>query len=271
MEVFGSDLILGDFRLSDHGLILASYEYTGVSEDNLGMTKETIEQYVGDKPTPIYLGEKYTDKLKPQITLVKNPCAYNGDDMFFSEKECHNIFRLLTCVKGYQWMKVINDSDKDEIWFKAKINDISVKRVRGMVSGIILQMECDSCYGYSTETVISLDFTANKSIKIYSNTDDLNNYIYPTFTIKPKSDCSVLQIKNVTDNFTTEISNVKANETITIDSKNEIITSSLSHSLLLNDFNLNWIRLLPDENEITVNVNARLTYTYRVPRKVVLL
>ena len=37
MEVFGSDLILGEFRL-----ILASFEYTGASDDNLGMMRNTI-------------------------------------------------------------------------------------------------------------------------------------------------------------------------------------------------------------------------------------
>ena len=42
MEVFGSDLILGEFRLSDYGMVLASFEYTGVSDDNLGMMRNTI-------------------------------------------------------------------------------------------------------------------------------------------------------------------------------------------------------------------------------------
>ena len=42
MEVFGSDLILGEFRLSDYGMILASFEYAGVSDDNLGMMRYTI-------------------------------------------------------------------------------------------------------------------------------------------------------------------------------------------------------------------------------------
>lgn len=270
IEVFGSDLILGEFRLSDYGMILASFEYSGVSEDNIGMTRSTIEEYLGDNPIPVYLGDKYTDKIRPQVTFVKNPCMYHDNKMYFTEKECRNIFRTMTGIHGYQWMKIINDTDEDDIWYKAKINDVNVKKVNGMVAGIILTMECDSCFGYSNETNIDLNLTKNKPTKIYSNTDDLHNYIYPVFTIKASS-AGTLQIKNNTDNWITEIKNVKVNEVITIDSKNEIISSSISHQLLLNDFNLNWIRLLPDENEYVINQNAKITFSYRVPRKVVIL
>jgi len=270
MEVFGSDLILGEFRLSDYGMVLASFEYTGVSDDNLGMTRSTIEEYLGDSPIPVYLGDKYTDKLRPQITFVKDPKMYSGNAMYLSEKECRNVFRTMTGIHGYQWLKVINDDDEDDIWFRAKINDVNVKRVNGKVAGIILMMECDSCFGWSSETNIELSFTANTPIRIHSNTDDLHNYICPVVTIKARTSGNLI-ITNITDNWITEIKNVRANEVITIDSKNEIISSSISHDLLLNDFNLNWMRLLPDENEIKINQNAYVTFTYRVPRKVVLL
>lgn len=270
MEVFGNDLILGEFRLSDHGMMLASFEYDGSSDDSLGMTRTTIEEFLGDNPIPVYLGDKYTDKLRPQITIVKNPCMYSDDKMPFSEKDCRNIFRTMTGIRGYQWMKVVNDSDEDDIWFRAKINDVSVKRINGVVYGIILSMECDSCFGWSNETNIDLNFSANKSIKIYSNTDDLYNYIYPIVKITAKSN-GTLQLRNITDNQITEIKNVKANETITIDSKKEIISSSMPHNLLLNDFNLKWVKLLPDENEYITNQNARVIFSYRVPRKVVIL
>ena len=68
-----------------------------------------------------------------------------------------------------------------------------------------------------------------------------------------------------------EIKNVRNGEIITINSKAEVITSSMDHDLLLNDFNLNWIRLKPDANELIANMDSRITFKYRVPRKVVLL
>lgn len=270
MEVFGKDLILGEFRLSDHGMMLASFDFDGESEDETGITIETVEEFIGDNPIPKYLGDKYSNKIKPKVTFIKDPCTY-GASTYFSEKECRNILRSVTGIRGYQWMKVVNDESEDDIWFRSKINNISFKRINGNIVGLILDMECDSPFGWSTETIIDLDFKADKSIRIFSNTDDVYNYIYPTVSIKFNSDGD-FTISNITDNRLSEIKNVKSGEIITIDSKNEVITSSIDHELLLNDFtNMNWVRLLPDANELMTNMDARITFKYRVPRKVVLL
>ena len=287
MEVFGKDLILGQFRLSDHGMMLASFDSSGESEDDTGISISTIEEFIGGNPTPKYLGDKYTDKIKPKITFVKDPCTH-GVNMYFSEKECRNILRTLTGIRGYQWMKVVNDGNEDDIWFRSKIVSISSKRVGSNIVGLILDMECDSPFGWSAETLIDLNFEANKPIRIFSNTDDLYNYIYPvvTITFSFEGDSTKdFTLENITDNRKSEIKNVRNGEKITIDSKNEVITSEIDgvkndedttsphiHKLLLNDFtNMNWIRLLPDANELVTNMNARITFRYRVPRKVVLL
>lgn len=269
MEVFGKDLILGQFRLSDHGMMLASFESSGESEDETGISISTIEEFVGDNPTPKYLGDKYSDKIRPKVTFVKDPCSY-GVNMYFSEKECRNILRTLTGIRGYQWMKIVNNDSEDDIWFRSKIVKISSKKVGGNIVGLILEMESDAPNGYSQETVIDLNFKANKPIRIFSNTDDLYNYIYPTVSIKFNSDGD-FKLENITDNRSSVIKNVKKGEVITIDSKNEVITSSIAHDLLLNDFtDMNWIRLLPDANELVTNMDAKITFRYRVPRKVVL-
>ena len=41
MNLFGEDMIIGDFRLSDYGLILGSFEDVSDVEDELGMNYET--------------------------------------------------------------------------------------------------------------------------------------------------------------------------------------------------------------------------------------
>ena len=268
LDVFGRDFILGNFRASDYGLILATFENNGVSDNNIGMSTDTSEVFVGTNPIPIYSGDRHNEKLRPTITLCRNPSVFSGDKMYFSQKECRMILRLISGIKGYQWMKVCDKYDEDDIWYKAKINQITYKVISGRIAGIILEMECDSFYGYSTENHIMINAQANTSFYIFNNTDDLLNYVYPIVYITPVSDCE-LQLTNKTENWISEISNVKQNEKISIDSKNEIITSSsTSHNLLMNDFNLQWIRLLPDKNEYTVNVNAMIEFVFRVPRKV---
>lgn len=70
IEILNKDLILGNCRISDYGLMVGSFNYNGESEDDIGMSVSTTEEFIGQNPTPIYLGQKYTDKLKLQITLM---------------------------------------------------------------------------------------------------------------------------------------------------------------------------------------------------------
>lgn len=267
MEIFGKDLILGNFRLSDYGLILASFDYNGESEDDIGFSTNTIETFVGNEPVPIYLGEKYSDKLKPIIAICKCPEMNLGDKMYFTEKDCREILRIIGSMRGYQWMKVDGYSENEDIWFRSKVNKVSYQRVGGHVVGLIFEMECDSHYGYSRENVIRINAKADKPFYIFNNTDDWRNYVLPIVHITTSSDCN-LQFINKTENWLTKIENVKASEKITIDSKNEIINSNIEHDLLLNDFNLQWIKLLPSKNEYTINVDATVEFVFREPRKV---
>lgn len=266
IEILTNDLILGDFSASDYGLIIGSFTYSGESQDTIGMDISTIEEYVGYNPIPTYLGQKYTNKLALQITLVKNFYTYSYKNIYFSEKDCRWILRKLTGIKGYQWLKLITNELDEDLWYKARINSVSYERIGGHVAGIILNMECDSCFAWSGEKIITIQAKANQSFFVYNNTDDLSNYVYPIVSILSSSD-GTLYITNKIDNRVSEIKNVKKNEKIVIDSQHEIITST-NHELLLDDFNLCWIRLLPDKNEYICNKNAVITMKFRVPRKV---
>ena len=267
MEVFANDFILGEFRASDYGLVVASFSSSGESEYEIGFTPAVIEKFVGQEPVPVYLGQKYEEKLQPTITIIKNPCIYQGKDLNFSEKELRNMAREFTGIKGYQWLKIINDTE-DNIWYRARINKLSYKRVRGYVVGLILELMCDSCFAWSEEYDISINAKANKKFFMFNNTDDFNSYVYPVVELSSIGSESIT-LTNLTDNNReTEIINLKGNEKITIDSKNEIISSSIEHSLLLDDFNLHWVRLVPEKNEYISNVDAMIRFKFRVPRKI---
>lgn len=232
------------------------------------MTSSTIEEYIGSNPVPIYLGEKYTDKLRPQITLVKNPNIFRNN-LYFSEKDCRNILRIFTGLKHYQWMKLLIQDPDEDFYYRAKLSTVSYKRIGQRIAGIILNFECDSCFAWSKENIISINAKANQCFYIYNNTDDLSSYIYPFVSIRSSSAAETLTITNISDtNWKCEIRNIKENELITIDSKHQIITSDLQHENLLNDFNLGWPRLIPEKNQYISNADIIITMKFRVPRKV---
>lgn len=63
MEIFAKDLLLGEFKASDYGLYVASFDNNGASENEYNITPSTIEEYIGHNAIPIYLGQKYSGKF----------------------------------------------------------------------------------------------------------------------------------------------------------------------------------------------------------------
>lgn len=268
MNLFGEDVIIGDFRLSDYGLMLAEFDSeSSKEEEELGMDHETLEEFVGHNPVPVYLGAKYQNKLKPQITIIKDVDV--SSDLYFTEHECREILRQLTGYKGYKNMQ-IRAYDFDElIYFNVRITKVFYKKVASRVVGIILQLECDSQFAWSKEFNISYNVKSGETIRIYNRSDDLYNYLYPKVIISPFSTIQTLEIKNISDdNWTTTISDISNEEIITMDSKNEILQSSNKNRIIMNDFNMHFIRLVPGENQILSNSDITITFNFRIPRKV---
>ncbi|MCI8597929.1 MAG: hypothetical protein HFJ10_05745 [Lachnospiraceae bacterium] len=271
MDLFGKDMVIGDFKLSDYGLMLASFGSGSANdEEDLGMSYETVETYIGSNPVPVYLGAKYTSKLKPQATIVKNGCnAYNTSHLYFNEHECREILRQLTGFRGYKKMQIYSYEFDELLYFNVRITNVSYRKIANKVAGIILQMECDSQFAWSKEYTQVYHVTSDTPIMFFNTSDDLNNYLFPIVTITSPSPIANLEIKNISDeNWTSVIKNVSADERIVMDCKNEILTSSISDKVILNDFNMHFIRLIAGKNEIQVNANATLIFHFRVPRKV---
>lgn len=265
MEIFCNDWMLGDFQASDYGLLVTSFSSSNSSDDETGISLSIQEEFIGHNPVPVYIGQEYSDKLKPQVTLVKNPSVFRND-VYFTGNDCRAILRKVIGYNGYQWMRLINDNADENLWYKAKVVNVSYQRMGSRVAGIILEMECDSCFAWSEEYVVNINAMANQPFRIYNNTDDLYNYVLPITTVTPTSSGEISIINN-TENWETKISNVSATEVLTMDSKNELLSSSQAHSSLLNDFNLHYIRLVPGRNEFVINQDAAVQFKYRVPRK----
>lgn len=266
IEVFSQDFIFGNFRASDYGLILVSFNYNSDADNELGIAPTVIEEFIGYNPVPIYLGQKYENKLELSISVMKNPCIFS--DVYFTEKELRSILRITTGQKYYQWLKLFNQKIDEDLWYRARISNVSYKKVGGNIIGIIFTMSCDSAFAWSNENNINIKAKPGQHFYIHNNTDDLYNYIYPYIEIISTFGDDIT-VTNISDNnWTSEIQNVKSNEKITIDSQKEIITSNIEHVSLLNDFNLHYFRLIPDKNEYVSNTDIQIVFKYRVPRKV---
>lgn len=270
MNLFGKDVIIGNFKFSDHGLMLASFDNPD-EEEELGMDYETTEEFIGNNPVPVYLGSKYSNKLTFTMSIIKDICHvnYNGEEQYFSEHDCREILRELTGFRGYKEMQVLKDEVDELYYFNVRTNKVSYKKINGKVVGILLEMECDSQFAWSKEYLYTYELTPDKKMVFVNISDDLNNYLLPEITIVPKNDISKLDIINITDNnWTSTLKNISSNEIITMDSKNQILKTTKPDRIILNDFNLHFIRFVSGRNELTVNEDCTIKLKFRVPRKV---
>lgn len=254
---------------SDFGLTLASFDYSGSEENDLALKSDTQEKYIGYNPIPVYLGAKYTSKLRPTITLVKDTANLNkNNSKYFTEHECRYILRELTSEEGYQWVQIYHNTLDELMYYYARINNIRYKKIMDEVVGIIIEMECDSPFAWSKEFRYSYDIKANVPLTFYNTSDILNDYLLPTVMIRSSSAVPKLILTNKSDNNrVTELTSIDANEIITMNSKNEVL-SIPSKEYPLNYFNLKWFRLVSGKNEIISNHDINITFRYRVARKV---
>ena len=264
MNIWPEDFIYGEFRASDMGLIPGRFDGSpDFTEDEIGMSLNINEEFIGNKVVPVHISTAHSGKLLLSITLVKNPCIYKDDDSF-NEYELRGIMRKIS--KKYQWTRAVNTDTCEDIWFRCVVDNVFYNRLGNKVYGVTLSLQCDSLFGYSNENKIVINAEANKPFYVFNNTDELEEYVLPIVEIKALGG-GTLSIENNEDNRVFEINNVEDGEILFVDNKNKILKSSEPHSILLNDFNMNWIRLLPDKNTFVSNMNCRIEFVFRVPRK----
>ena len=270
IDIFGQDAIIGDFQLSNYGLILASFENPNSKDEDIGMNHNTIEEYIGHDPIPVYLGSSFNSKLRPTATLVKDPYLYiNESDKYFSEHECREVLRQLTGFRGYKQMQIFSYKFDELLYFNVRITDVKYQKIGGKVAGIILEMECDSQFAWSSDFNYTFQASPSSNIVFFNTSDNLYDYALPKVMIKSESEIPELSIINIDDNnWTSTLKMLSANEIITMDSKQCILSSSVPDRIISNDFNMHFIRLVPGKNEFKVNHDIEITFSYNVPRKV---
>lgn len=266
MEIFAKDVIIDDFKFSDYGLILASFSNNTEVTEDLGMNHETVEEYVGYAPKPVYLGSQYSSKLKPTLTLIKDPCIHKS--LYFTEHECRDMLRRLAGSHGYKKMQLLHESMDEELFYNVRTVSVNYQKVNGKIVGIILNMECDSQFAWTKEMDIAISAKQDKAFHLYISTDDLNNYIYPIMIVTAPVMLDHISIKNITDNqWETTIDRMFKGEIITIDSLHQTISSS-QERLIADDFNMHFPRFVPDKNTFVTNRDVAIRFKYVLPRKV---
>lgn len=268
MVITCDDFIFEGFHMSDYGLVCWNGSDGAIDDtDDMSLAPTSTTVFTGERAHSTFISQKYESQNEFTIRLTKSFCSSDTD--YFTENELRMYNRLLTGKPGYSWLKIINDSVMEtDYYYRAEVSRIEYERLGYKVVGYDVTFTCDGGRAYSEEQTTYLNVTADTPFYVFSNSDDLYDYEKPVVEITV-SNGGTLKLKNNTDSWETVIKNMTAGEKLTIDCKNEILTSSRHRTYILNDFDgLRWPRLLPGKNEYVCNKNATIKLVYRASRKV---
>lgn len=269
MNLYGKDVEIGNIKLSDYDLMIGFFDSNNSGEEDLGMSQETREEFIGNRSVPVYFGTKFTGKLGITMSLILNPCCKNYNNGEIPLDTCREILRNLTGRKYYQKMYIYEDFYDEPISYNVRCTSVSYHKIGERIMGIILELECDSQYAWAEPRANIISFEADKEDWIINNSDSLDEYVLPQIQIYSKEPIDELRIINVSDNCReTVIKNISAGEYIYMDSARCTLSSSIDDRNVLNDFNFMFIKLLSGANMYKTNKDVEILFKFKEPRKV---
>ena len=218
--MYCTDFIFDNELLSDHGMIICSFDNNGDNSWSGGnITFTTQKAPFSDVQT--FYTSSFESPLSCQFSVCKNPCLindYNTD--YFTQEEYADITRWLKRKDGYHWLQ-FNQEGYEDVYYNVKF-DVQPREIKGHTVGLDLTVTCDSPYGYSRE--FDQKFTLSSSASSFKivNNSDLAGIIYPLITITPKSSGNLILNSGIEgDMVQTQVKNVTSNSKIILDGKND--------------------------------------------------
>lgn len=245
---------------------------TGLNREPVNSETNTVRHIVNN------YGVKYTDPLVLPFDI------YHQDGSAFTYRESRAINNWLV-QDEYKKLK-INDNNTDNVYYRVictSIQDITL----GTFNGKHIEMQCDSSFAYSQDSIKIIDATHSGTAKYnVDNTSDAGIY-YPHFSIVCAADYDgTVEFNNTTDGKTMvldmsgisgedkKILNVDAEHMQMTDADGNLVPLYKVGWKILPDDNkaiqsneLYWLRLLPGINVIEIKGNAKIKFVVSFPRK----
>ena len=126
----------------------------------------------------------------------------------------------------------------------------------------------DSAYGREREKTYTYNINSNTIIRLM-NVSHEQGYTYPKIEFTCNTSNGYVSIINENNNnYETKIENLLSGETIIMDSRTQVLTTSSAGLYRLGDFNKHWLELVPKMNKLIVSGNiTELKITYANIRK----
>ena len=260
------DFEYDDKRLSDYGCIVCHINSSAdLNTVNIGsqITFNTINRIQQNKFK--IMSTQYTEAYTTTFEIGKFNCN-NRDDSVFSQEEISELMKWLNKKRYKKFKMIYKDAECSNIYYMGTFN-VQLITHAGNVIGLELTLQTDAPFGYYEPVEYVMDLDKDKEFSVYDMSDE-TGYIYPhivKITCLKDGDLEICNKSSEGKRYTI-INKCVCDEEIILDGENKIITSSVNHSKLYNDFNYNYIRISNDdgntENTFSASLPCRVVFTY---------
>lgn len=251
-------------------LVLASFD--GV-DSILGLSRESVKG-----------GITITRPIPNEYGTTANPgtidyCLLKQDFTPFTPEEQRTVEIWLTAPKFSTDLVVYDTNDQEICIYCGLFTNTSWIPHSTGYSAVQFTFECNSAYPFKRYKK-EYSITSSGVINVNCESDELNEYIYPILTVYERSETTTVRIKNVTDNENEMAIKSYDRLKMIFDCQHCIPTDETSSGIISysdlgwNDVgNIYWLRLIPGNNEIQVDVDGNstvdITLEYICPYKLV--
>lgn len=257
---------LSDFS---HKMIIG---YLDKSEDSFGLDREIVSGSTTMNRNIYHAyNTKYSGKLGFQITLL------HEDQKRFTENEVSEVTRWLTSPKSYRKLEFYGcDGSKNDVIYYAIVTNVTPALVGG-IAGLKVDFECNTSYGFVEKEAkldtVSTSSNHNASITITCDSDELEEYVYPTLLVNSSQQWENTKITNHSDNdYVMDMYDMKGN--YEINCQHQVVKQNGKSIVLSKLFKMDtlkklyWLRLKPGENKIEATGRCTIIIKWLEPRKV---
>jgi hypothetical protein len=249
------------FVSSNFGLTIASLDSNGVANSNQGSEINPITKKLIKNPKEYVYGFEQSPSLEFDFTITsQNSLSAQDRDYIasrlFGQQQIGNL-------------QIIQD-DIGDIHYEGIFTKAETLFVGNISQGWKCHFKSFSPFSYGNLITVTRSYSVPANETIYlMNLSSNSGYTYPIITFVMNSYGGDFFIQNSSDNtrqFT--FTGLSAYEVVTVDNEHQILTTSTG-LMRIEKFNLKWLRLVPNLNELLFYGNiANFTLTYTPAKKI---
>lgn len=239
-----------------YGLYVCDFGGTGQSDVSFGNAGKIVEASTATRIKQIHFGVNYNeDPLEFQIVF--------GTERALDRYDMQNIAMWLTGHQNYQWLQ-IDQPDMQDYLYHCIITDLTPISVGWISHAFQATVRCDCPYAYGQEYSQTYNISEDSTV-LFRNDSTIRDYYKPKLVIQPSSGVTAVSIINLSDaGREFAFTGLPASDiAIEVDNDSGIITESTFGYNLYDNFNMNFFRCVPGDNQLKISGNSKITISGR--------